>query len=75
MEATKLAPVRLAVRGEELVLENNGYFDYCFMQEFEDDRYVNTFVDLLEQEGIYCTVSGPFDVHVPRMRLPDEPEE
>ena len=53
----------------------NGYFDYCFMQEFEDDSYVNTFVDLLESEGIYCTVSGPFDVHVPKMRLPDEPEE
>ncbi len=53
----------------------NGYFDYCFMQEFEDDKYVNTFVDLLEQEGIYCTVSGPYDVHVPKMRLPDDPEE
>ena len=52
----------------------NGYFDYCFMQEFEDDKYVNAFVDLLEQEGIYCTVSGPYDVHVPKMRLPDEPE-
>ncbi len=52
----------------------NGYFDYCFMQEFEDDKYVNAFVDLLESEGIYCTVSGPFDVHVPKMRLPDEPE-
>ncbi len=53
---------------------DNGYFDYCFMQEFEDDKYANTFVDLLEQEGIYCTVSGPYDVHVPKMRLPDEPE-
>ena len=53
----------------------NGYFDYCFMQEFEDDKYVNAFVDLLESEGIYCTVSGPYDVHVPKMRLPDETEE
>ena len=52
----------------------NGYFDYCFMQEFEDDTYVNKFVDLLEEEGIYCTVTGPFDVHVPQMRLPDEAE-
>ncbi len=52
----------------------NGYFDYCFMQEFEDDRYVNAFVDLLEREGIYCAVSGPYDVYVPKMRLPDEPE-
>lgn len=52
----------------------NGYFDYCFMQEFEDDTYVNQFIELLESEGIYCTVSGPFDVHVPKMRLPDERE-
>ena len=53
----------------------NGYFDYCFMQEFEDDTYFKAFVDLLESEGIYCTVNGPFDIHVPKMRLPDEPEE
>ncbi len=53
----------------------NGYFDYCFMQEFEDDKYVRAFVDLLEAEGVYCTVSGPFEVHVPEMRLPDEPED
>ena len=52
----------------------NGYFDYCFMQEFEDDTYVRRFVDVLEEEGIYCTVSGPYPVHVPGMRLPDEPE-
>ncbi len=53
----------------------NGYFDYCFMQEFEDDAYVRRFVEALEAEGIYCTVSGPYPVHVPGMRLPDEPED
>ncbi len=53
----------------------NGYFDYCFMQESGDDAYVRQFADLLESEGIYCTMSGPYDIQVPGMRLPDEPED
>lgn len=47
----------------------NGGFDYCFMQEFEGDRYVRQFVAELEKEGIACELSGPYPLLFPKDKV------
>lgn len=43
---------------------HNGWFDICFMQEFEEDIYLKGFQKQLQQADISCEVTGPEPIRV-----------
>lgn len=49
--------------------EVNGWFHLCFMQEFKEDVYVNSFIRQLENEGIPCIIKDGEPFRVPGICL------
>lgn len=47
----------------------NGYFHLCFMQEFAEDVYVNSFIRQMEKEGIPCEKDGGGKFFIPEINL------
>lgn len=47
----------------------NGFFNYCFMQEFSEDIYIKKFVDILKAEGIECQVDGPYPINIAKVKI------
>lgn len=47
----------------------NGFFHLCFMQEFAEDIYVNSFIRQLEKAGIPCEKDGSGEFRIPGVHL------
>lgn len=47
----------------------NGFFDFCFQQEFSEDIYVKRFMELLEMAEIPAVLSGPKPLLVSETQL------
>ncbi len=47
----------------------NGLFDFCFMQEFEEDIYVKMFVKKMEAAGIQCEMGELRPLGIPGFTL------
>ena len=44
----------------------------CFMQLLDQDKYINSFCDVLKELGIPYTIEGPFPKRLSRHRLPQQ---
>lgn len=56
------------ITGAGIMVEVNslkGWFHLCFMQEFEEDIYVKSFIKQMEKEGIPCTAEEGRPLCVP----------